>query len=503
MKKKKREKWGKRQRKLQNRLAHRNFTSPAHPLLGDLPIEYQIADRTRVLGVGGIGAIHTMVCNLRLPEAINAKVSLLKRHLPYWESDHVLSLCYTVLSGGKPLEDINRLRCDEVYLDALSVVRLPAPSTVGDYLRRYKHEADILDLMEAINLSRVKVWKAQPEAFFQQATIDLDGLICETDAECKEGIDYCAYKRKWGYGPLLVSLAETREALYVVNRPASVASHQGVGPWLDRALNLVGPIFQTVWVRGDTDFSLTEHFDKWDKQVLFIFGYDAMENLVEKAEELPPDAWKILNRPPKYEIQTSPRKKPDNIKNQIIRKREYEHIQTVQEEVASFPYRPTKCKKTYRIIVLKKHLRITKGDHLLPEKIRYFFYITNDEHTPDDELVLWIDARCNQENTIAQLQSGVPAFHAPADTLLANWVYMVIASLAWNLKAWYGLLIQDPRLQHQIVQMEFKQFLLTFIQVPCQIIRTARQLIYRIANFTFDTLTFLDIFQHLKKLRFP
>ena len=503
VKKKKRKKQVKRQRKLKARLVHKSFTSPSRPLLGDLPIDYEIGERIRVLSMGGVGAIHTMVTRLELPEVINANVSVFKRHLPYWESDHILSLCYSVITGGKALQDINRLRTDEVYLDALGVSRLPAPSTAGDFLRRFREE-DIVDLMEAINQARVAVWKRQPRAFRQQIILDLDGTITPTDAQCKEGIDYCGYKRMWGYGPLLISVAETREALYVVNRPASVASHDGVALWLDRAFAWVEPVFETIWLRGDTDFSLTEYFDGWDERgTKFIFGYDAMPNLIEKADLLPPDAWETFNRPPAYEIKTKPREKPDNVKKEVVKKRAYKNIQLVKEEVASFPYRPGKCKKTYRIIALRKHLRITKGDVLLSEKIRYFFYITSDKNTPDAELVLFIDKRCNQENTIEQLQNGVPAFHAPADTLLANWAYMVIAALAWNLKAWYGLLIQEPKLQQRVVQMEFKQFLNTFIQIPCQIVYKARRLIYRIVNFTFDTLTFLTIFQQLQRSRSP
>ena len=73
------------------------------PLLRDLPISYEVAGRTRVLGVGGLGAIHRLVTKLALPTLINQRVCLLKRHLPYFESDHILSLCYSLLCGGKPL----------------------------------------------------------------------------------------------------------------------------------------------------------------------------------------------------------------------------------------------------------------------------------------------------------------------------------------------------------------------------------------------------------------
>ena len=503
MKKNKRKKQAQRQEKLKARLAHKGFKDATQPLLRGLPIDYEISDRTRVLGVGGIGAMHTLVMKLALPELLNANGGVLKRHLPYFESDHILSLCYSLLCGGKPLEDINRFRRDEVYLDALGVQRLPAPSTAGDYLRRYETQAPILAVQEAINQARVKVWKMQEKAFFEVAIIDMDGTITPTDAECMEGIDYCAHKRKWGYGPLVLTLAQTGEALYVVNRPASAPSHLGAAQWVDRAFRLVGPMFKTVWFRGDTDFSLTVNFDRWNRQgAKFIFGYDAYPNLIEIAQNLPETAWKELKRPPKYEIKTQPRQKPDNVKREIIAKRKFKHIEQVKEEVASFPYRPGKCKTTYRMIVLKKYLRITKGDEIIGQDIVFFFYITNDQTTQKDQLIFFINARCNQENKIEQLQNGVPAFHAPTNTLHANWIYMVIASLAWSLKIWYGLQIDDPKLQQRIVQMEFKQSLNTFIQVPCQILQGERRLTYRIANCTFDTLTFYDIFQHLQKLRF-
>ena len=503
MKTKKQKKHAQRQQNLHDRLAHKNFTASKKPLLDALPIHYGLSERTRVLVYGGLGAIHTLVTKLKLPQAINKHVKVFSRHLPYFESDHILSLCYNMLTGGKTLEEVNRLRRDEAYLDALAVPRVPAPSTAGDFLRRFD-EAEILKLQQAINTVRLKVWNKQPRGFRKRATIDVDGTITETQAECKEGIDYCAYKRQWGYAPLLVSLAQTREPLFVVNRPASAVSHLGAALWIDRALDLVSGVFDEIWLRGDTDFSLRDNFDKWDRRgVKFIFGYDAMPNLVERAEALPEAAFSVFERPAAYTIKTKARRRPKNLKQRIVHERGYKKITLVQEDLAEFAYRPGKCQKSYRMVVLRKTERITRGGRLVEERQRYLFYITNEEAMTSEALVLFIDGRCDQENTIEQLKNGVPAFHAPCDTLEANWVAMVIGALAWSLKAWYGLLIKQPRLRHQVLRMEFKQFLERFICLPCQIVRQGHRLIYRIVHFTFDTLLNLRLFERLKALDFP
>ena len=301
-----------------------------------------------------------------------------------------------------------------------------------------------------------------------------------------------------------MSLAKTGEPLFVVNRPGSAVSHLGAAPWIDRALDLVEPVFDRLYLRGDTDFSLTQNFDKWHARgVQFIFGYDAIKPLVARAQALPEEAWSTLERPPAYTVKTQRRSKAKKLKQEIVHGRAYKKITLVKEEVASFAYRPGKCARPYRMVVLRKHERITRGAEVLEERHRYLFYITNDQQQTSAQLVLFIDQRCNQENLIEQLNNGVPAFHAPSNTLESNWVAMVIAALAWSLKAWYGLLIQEPGLGRDIVRMEFKQFLQRFIYIPCQILRQGRRLIYRIVDFTLDTLTFLRLFARLKSLEFP
>ena len=186
-----------------------------------------------------------------------------------------------------------------------------------------------------------------------------------------------------------------------------------------------------------------------------------------QAEGLPETAWPPLERPPGYEVATQERRRPENVKEKIVQARGYKNIRRLDEAVAEFDYRPTYCKKTYRMMVLRKHLRIEKGKPVLGEEFRYFFYITNDREKTAAEIVALANGRCDQENVIGPLKSGINALRMPAGDWLANGAYMVIAALAWNLKAWYGRLTPDAAAGQPIVQMEFKRFRLNFIQLPC------------------------------------
>ena len=485
---------------LETRLERKQYPDQPDPMFKDSNIQYEISERTRAIGCGGVGAMHKLVCKLGLDRAINQNVSLLKIHVPYWESDHVLNIAYNVLTGGTCLEDIERLRNDETYMNALGAPRIPDPTTAGDFLRRFDEDW-ILGLQETFNETRRKVWGLQDASFRKEGIIDVDGTVAETTGQCKEGMDI-AYNGIWGYAPLLVTLANTSETLYLVNRPGNRPSSDGVAVWMDRAIDLTIPVFKKVWLRGDTDFSLTGNFDRWDEKVGFVFGYDAKKNLVDMADALPASHWKALQRPPRYEIKTEERQRPENVKEQVVKQREFENIRLESEQVAEFDYRPGKCKKTYRMIVLRKNLTIQKGERRLFDDVRYFFYITNDRAMSMQEVVFFANDRCNQENVIGQLKSGINALRMPSDGLESNWAYMVIAALAWNLKAWYGLVTLAPVARRDILRMEFKRFLMSFIQIPCQIVQTGRRLIFRILSYSKHLETFFSTFDHIRELKF-
>lgn len=474
-----------RKRRIQRRLKPRMWSPQEAPMFSGSNYRYEIGERGRGVTVGGLVAIHKMARKLGLIKAIDRSLHLLKVHLPYHESDHVLSMAYNLLAGNTRLEDLELLRQNESYLDMLGAQRIPDPTTAGDFLRRFK-EGDVYRLMDIQNEIRVGLWKRQPEEFRGCARIDADGTLSPTEGVKKEGMEY-SYKGVWGYHPLIVSLANTREPLFIVNRKGNAASHEQAADWLDRAIGLCEQAgFKEIRLRGDTDFAQTWKLDEWTRrEVKFVFGYDARPNLKEIAEGIGASRWKPLVRPAKYEVRTRKRQKRVNTKEALVIERNFEMIRPVSEEVAEFFYRPGKCEREYRMVVVRKRVAVERGQPLLiPNDVRHFFYITNDLALSAAEVVFESNERCDQENLIEQLKNGVNALRVPMYDLVSNWAYMVIASMAWTLKAWFGLSLPRAADREHVLAMEFKRFLNLMIRIPCQIIRAARQIRMRILAYT-------------------
>jgi len=492
------QKLARRKRRIARRLARRCGHSGDGPVFSARNIHYEVADRALGMACGGIGVIHQVARQSGLVGAIDKHVHVLKVHLPYQESDHVLNIAYNVLAGGSCLDHLELLRNNEGYLNAVGASRIPDPTTAGDFCRRFESEAPILTLMEAVNEVRLKIWKQQGPAFFEQAIVDVDGTIAPTTGECKVGMNI-SYNGLWGFHPLVVSLANTKEPLYLLNRPGNRPSHERADEYLDKAVDLCrGAGFKSILLRGDTDFMQTWKLDEWDQSgyVTFIFGADARKEMIARAEQLSPADWRRLERPAKYQHKTDPpelRARPDNVKEQVVVERGYKNLVLQWEDVAEFRHQPDLCKQAYRMIALRKKISVEKGQEKLFEEYRYFFYITNDRDSTAEEIVFLANDRCDQENLIAQLKdTGTGSMRNPLDNLYSNWAYMVMSSLAWTLKAWCGLLLPAaPGPHHKthkqqgksIVKMEFATFVNSLMRLPCQILKSGRRIIYRLMSW--------------------
>ncbi len=216
------------------------------------------------------------------------------------------------------------------------------------------------------------------------------------------------------------------------------------------------------------------------------------------AEALEEQAWKPLERLPKYEILTEPRPKAFRHKEAVVIGREFKNQKLQGEDLAEIDYQPAKCKRKYRVIILRKNLTVQKGEKALFDEVRYFFYITNRKDKAA-RIVGLANGRCDQENVIEQLKNGVNAMRMPVNDLVSNWAYMVMAALAWNLKAWYGLLVPDRQRGLELVRMEFRRFLHAIILLPCQVVRTARRVIYRVLGYNSWLKDFFATWERLQR----
>ena len=345
------------------------------PVLPPGNLHYAVSEKGQGICWGGLGVVRQLAERLGLAEAIDQRVKVLKRHLPYHESDHVLSQVYNVVSGGICLQDAEAKRQDGNYRRAVGASRLPAPSTSGDFLRRFSAE-DVRDLQESFNEGRLRVWAAQPKSWRQLARIDVDGTMAPTSGACKQGMGL-SYDGQWGYHPLVISLSNSNEVLYTANRPGNRPSHDGAVEWIDRAVALAQRGgFVKVRLRGDTDFALTAQFDRWSEDgVQFVFGMNAHPSFVARAEELAEERFRPLQRR-KAQPRGPRRRKAVRVKEQIVQEKGYKNLVLVHEDVAEMDYRPGKCQRDYRMVVLRKRIQVKKGQKRLFDQVEYFFYVS-------------------------------------------------------------------------------------------------------------------------------
>lgn len=489
-----------RKRRMRNRLANASSVDSGQPVIVGGNTRYELATKAGGTAYGGMAAIVAFTKKIQLPNRIDSALHLFKKHMPFHESDHVLNFAFNALCGGTCLQDMELRRNDEFFLDAIGAERIPDPTTAGDFCRRFRSH-HIQRLQEALDEVRLDVWKEQEASFFDQATIDMDGTIVQTTGQCKAGMDI-SYKGTWGYHPLVLTLAETGEVLRLVNRSGNRTSQDGAFEQADQAIEVCRRGgFRKILLRGDTAFTQTIRLDRWDADgVKFVFGMKAYAGLVKIAENVASEQWKALPRSPRYDPQTPNRARPANVKEQVVTARGYKNKRLASEWVTEVDYRPTDCKKTYRLVIVRKDLEVTEQRRLF-EDSEYFFYISNEssEEVTTNNVVYNSNHRCDQENILAQLNQ-CRALHAPVDNLESNWAFMVMTALSWSLKAWIALSIpisgrwagKHKQERRVVLRMEFKRFVEQFVRLPAQVIRSGRRLTIRLLSWTES----LEIFNH-------
>jgi hypothetical protein len=457
-------------------------------------------ERGQVTPYAGLALAYKLSQGLDLPRAIDRELTLLKLHLPYHESDHVLTHTFNIFAGGECIEDGSMLQNSGAFQNLVGSPRIPDPTTAGDFLRRFRsHDLDVLE--QVIDEVRSRVWKLLPRAKRRRATVDLDSSLKPVYGECKQGAAF-SYKKTWSYHPLLISVAETNECLRLRNRPGNVGSADGVEEALEPCLGRLGEQFDRVVVRGDSAFYRRELM-----RTCLAHGADfalvmrtspALEHAVQA---LPEGAF----RP--FDSRSDPAARPrrgkacrrrrPRLRRLKARRRGYRILSTVAEWVAEMRHRPRGLDRDFRVVVKRQLVREENQGELF-ERYVYRFVITTLEDLRAADLLKYAYGRCNQENTIEQLKNGVSALRMPTGELVANGAFMMAALLAWNLRAWLSLLV----LPAESLRWEWKRFRHAFVYAAAKIVRAARVAVVRLAASHRFTLQMIEASRKLDALVF-
>lgn len=426
-------------------------------------------------GYGGLALVQKLAREVNFSQHIAEHVKVLKVHQGYGESDHLFHLLSAFFAGASCVEDVAQLQSDATYRQLAGVARVSAPSTMGDFLRRFSR-SDLNALKTAIWGMRRDAWKKLKAKTRRWASLDLDSKICSVYGEQKEGADY-GYEGTYGYHPEMLSLAETGEWLDVINRSCNRVSGDMAVYLLRRNLPGVQERFHNVCVRGDTKFGRGDLLLECERHGANVcVGWMATPKLVKLAEALPPEVWKPLERRATAASEGSrTRSKKPNRRRMRARRRGYLDKKLKHEWVAEFSYHPTYKKrpmtKAYRIVVLRKQVEVAKKTGLF-DLFTYRFILTDLPEPNLSKLVHYAHGRSNQENLIEQAKNGLSAFRMPTGQFLANEVWMTVAMLAHNFKSYLCLLA----LGEDKLGWEWKRFRFNFLYIVARITRASRQL---------------------------
>lgn len=437
-------------------------------------LHVEVDSRSTVTPFGGLALAVDFVRRFRVAQRIDAHLHLLKLNLPYYESDHVLAQAFSLYVGGTCLEDVAHLQHDEATRRMLGACRLPDPTTAGDFLRRFDDDVPLQQLRAAIDEVQDAVWRKLPRRRRQWATIDLDGKVKELYGVQKEGADF-SYSGKWSYHPLMASLAETGECLASRNRPGNMRSSEGAADLVDEIMPRVKARFATVLVRGDSDFDRTDLRQVVEKHGAY-FAFVARETGVRPtlANGLDESAWRPYANP-KHRPQEAkgPRRRTGkNQRRQQARKRGYHDIRQVKQWVTEIPWTPKGSDVSYRLVIRRQRVEECKGQQVLFQSYRFHYVLTNlpAAYSPHEVIDVTYQ-RCDQENLIEQMGSGLAMWRMPVAEFHGNSAWLEIGRLAWNLAKWIAMLALAP----EVIRWEWKRFRLAFVYLAAEVITRARQ----------------------------
>ena len=432
--------------------------------------------RSPLLSYAGILPVRNLVERLDVASVLDSNISILKRHKPYFKSDHILNFVYNFLTGGEVINDIERLQEAKGILRILGTESVPDPTTAGDFLVRFG-EKDIEAFQDSFDRIQDSAFSLLDRKRKEVATIEHDSSIHEVYGQKKEGADY-AYENTYSYNVQYITLAETGDVLHQELREGNRYSSFGLSAILPGILDRVGNHFKHLRYRADSasyDKDIVRPCD--ERGVEFYISADQTKRLMGEVAGIEEGAWKCFRdmnlRATRKKRPVKKRKKRKNHKKAVLDRRKPNRKRRGQTHIASLFYQPLGWQKPYRFVVKRTEVIDKHGQLYLEEGLCKYFYhiiVTNNFDASDTRVMHIAQGRANQENLIKDFKYGLGLSHVPTGFFLANQIYFKIAALAWNIKTWMLNLLS---LGDGAV-LRFKRFLYLWIDHACIVSKTGR-----------------------------
>lgn len=387
----------------------------------------------------GMVLIKEFVDLLGIEEIIDEEMKVKARERGYPESAGIMALIYNLIVGGSSLSDLNVLRGDIGTQQLLGMPSIIAPTTAGEFLRKF----DIGDIWDLVRVADRLQKEVRPKQQSKVCTMDLDSSIYEQCSTKKEGSDK-AYNGEIGYHPMFAFWEEEGELLFSYLRRGSAYTSSKVLWFIAQTLKRVPPDIEKK-LRADSGF-----YDKKvvnvceDKNITFGITADQTKPLMQKVAALSEGDWQDLE---KYGV----------------------------AQVAELRYQPIGWNKEYRYVV-KRNLEQKKSGELY---FRYHILVTNNEKNSVAEVLEWQLQHANMENRIKEHKSGFSLEKLPTRNFHANWAYLMIGQIAFNLMAWFKRLVL-PENYHNLTIKTIRHHLLN---LAGKIVHSARQYFLIISDF--------------------
>ena len=349
-------------------------------------------------------------------------------------SDQVLSLVHNFLVGGEHLTDLEAMRQETGSREMLYDLQVPAPTTAGETLRKFHlgHIRQVESVITAaLHRSDALLGGEAP------ITLDLDSSIFQVYGYLKEGARY-GYTQVKGFHPLLCFWSERRlligARLRAGNRHTAHKAKSFLGECLSRL-----PTDRPVRLRMDSGF----------------YRREIVEELVERKLEFTISAM----------LTPALRAVIEAVSESHWKSYPWEE----DAEWTEFSYRPMNWPREFRMLV--KRTPYFEGNQRLLGEYFYTCVITN-RSGAGSSLLKYHLARGGAENYIEEFKNGVGGRLLPSQNFRANWAWLVLAQLAYNLGQWFKLLLLH-RFEHSY---QFKKLRLFWFCVGGRISRSGRGL---------------------------